>query len=396
MIPAKECVAMLLAGGEGKRLGPLTREMAKPAVPFGGKYRVIDFTLSNCFNSGIYIVGVLTQYQPLVLNMHIGIGSPWGLDRKSGRVAILPPYVDKKGGRWYRGTANAVYQNFYFIDQYDPQYVLVISGDHIYKMDYSKMLHFHKEKEAEATIAVIEVPWEEAGRFGIMITSEDGRILEFQEKPQQPQNNLASMGIYIFNKEVLKKYLHKDERNSKSSKDFGKDVIPMMLKEGCRMYAFPFRDYWRDVGTVESLWEANMDLLSDKPALDLYDRDWRIYTVNPNQPPHYVAPYAHVKRSLVNEGCMIYGRVEHSVLFPGVYVGEGSVIKDSIIMPHARIGCNVKIEKAIIGEKTVVRNFCQVCSLEKEHPEIILIKENIIIPENAVITSTVIGHKKVN
>ncbi len=380
---------MLLAGGQGKRLGILTRELAKPAVPFGGKYRIIDFTLSNCSNSGIYTVGVLTQYQPLVLNCHIGIGIPWDFDRRHGGVTILQPFVKEQGGKWYKGTANAIYQNLFFIEQYNPKYVLIISGDHIYKMDYSMMLDYHKEKNSEATIAAIEVPWEEANRFGIMNTDEDGRIREFEEKPKHPKNNLASMGIYIFNTRLLKRYLRKDEKNPKSSSDFGKDVLPLMLKEGRRIFAYPFKGYWKDVGTVESLWEANMDLLSDEPMLDLYDRDFRIYTVNPDQPPHYLASTARVSHSLINEGCMVSGEVERSILFPGVYVGEGSVIKDSVIMSNVKIGADVRIEKAIVGEGVKVGNGSQIRAPGEKSSEIILIKQMTDIPDNSMLSSSV-------
>lgn len=349
----KECVAMLLAGGEGRRLGALTKNLAKPAVHFGGKYRIIDFTLSNCTNSGIDTVGVLTQYQPLVLNSYIGIGTPWDLDRKGGGVTVLPPYMKSKGGDWYKGTANAIYQNIGFIEQYSPEYVLVISGDHIYKMDYDKMLQFHKEKQADATIAVIEVKWDEASRFGIMKANEEYRITEFEEKPKAPKSNLASMGVYIFSWPVLKKYLIDDAETQGSSNDFGKDVIPAMLREE-RLFAYPFQGYWKDVGTVESLWEASMDLLEDEPDLNLNDRDWRIYSLNPNQPAQYIAPTATVKNSILNEGCSVMGTVEHSVLFYGVRVGEGAIIKDSVIMPGAKIGDNCVIQKAIIGEGTMV------------------------------------------
>lgn len=349
----KECVAMLLAGGEGRRLGALTKNLAKPAVHFGGKYRIIDFTLSNCTNSGIDTVGVLTQYQPLVLNSYIGIGTPWDLDRKGGGVTVLPPYMKSKGGDWYKGTANAIYQNIGFIEQYSPEYVLVISGDHIYKMDYDKMLQFHKEKQADATIAVIEVKWDEASRFGIMKADEEYRITEFEEKPKAPKSNLASMGVYIFSWPVLKKYLIDDAETQGSSNDFGKDVIPAMLREE-RLFAYPFQGYWKDVGTVESLWEASMDLLEDEPDLNLNDRDWRIYSLNPNQPAQYIAPTATVKNSILNEGCSVMGTVEHSVLFYGVRVGEGAIIKDSVIMPGAKIGDNCVIQKAIIGEGTMV------------------------------------------
>jgi glucose-1-phosphate adenylyltransferase len=353
---SKECVAMLLAGGEGRRLGVLTQNLAKPAVHFGGKYRIIDFTLSNCTNSGIDTVGVLTQYQPLVLNSYIGIGSSWDLDRKYGGVTVLPPFMEQKGGDWYTGTANAIYRNIGFIENYDPEYILVISGDHIYKMDYDVMLNFHKEKNADATIAVIEVKWEETSRFGIMTVDDQQEITEFIEKPKDAKSNLASMGVYIFSWKALKEYLIRDEENPESSKDFGKDLIPLMLKDKARMFAYPFEGYWKDVGTIESLWEANMDLLDENNELNLNDKNWRVYSVNPSQPAQYIAPTAVVKSSLVNEGCAVFGEVEHSVLFYGVQVGEGSVIKDSVIMPNAKIGNNVTVLKAIIGENTVVED----------------------------------------
>ncbi|MGB8000286.1 MAG: glucose-1-phosphate adenylyltransferase [Anaerobacillus sp.] len=352
----KRCVAMLLAGGQGTRLGKLTTLLAKPAVPFGGKYRIIDFTLSNCSNSGIDTVGVLTQYQPYILNSYIGIGSSWDLDRKNGGVSVLPPYMGQKGGEWYRGTANAIYQNMYYIKQYDPEYVLVISGDHIYKMDYSEMIDFHEQRDADATIAVLEVPWNEANRFGIMNTDDEDRIVEFQEKPAEPKTNLASMGVYIFNWKTLEKYLTEDEQNPDSSNDFGKDIIPAMIEDEKNVFAYSFSGYWKDVGTLQSLWEANMDLLDDDPTLILNDPAWKIYSVNPNQPPQYIAPQAKVTRSLVNEGCVVYGEVYRSVLFYGVHVGLGSKIKNSIIMPNVKIGANVTIENAIVESGTVVED----------------------------------------
>ncbi len=388
MIRAKDCVAMLLAGGEGRRLGILTRDMAKPAVPFGGKYRVIDFTLSNCTNSGILTVGVLTQYQPLVLNSHIGIGIPWDLDRKNGGVTVLPPFMRQKGGQWYSGTADAIYQNFYFIERYDPRYVLVISGDHIYKMDYSRMLKYHQDKQADVTIAVIQVPWDDASRFGIMNTCEEGRIVEFEEKPEKPRSNMASMGIYIFNREILSEHLETDQNNPASSNDFGKNVIPQMLQAGCRMYAFLFQGYWKDVGTLESFWEANMDLLLDNPELDLYDRNWPIYTVNPNQPPHYQCSSAQVNRALVNEGCMVFGRVEHSILFPGVQVGKDSVVRDSIIMSGTVIGSGVVLERAIVGENVIIGDGCFTKGRENE---IVVVQENTVVPEGSAVESTLNG-----
>jgi glucose-1-phosphate adenylyltransferase len=389
MRKAKECIAMLLAGGEGRRLGFLTSEIAKPALPFGGKYRIIDFALSNCTNSGIDTVGVLTQYQPLILNAHIGVGVPWDLDRKHGGVSILPPFL--RGGEddnWYRGTANAIYQNLSFLDRYKPRYVLILSGDHIYKMDYSVMLKFHKEKQADLTIAVIEVPWNEANRFGIMHTDKMGRVVEFQEKPTHPQSNLASMGVYIFKTEILKKFLRADNRNADSSNDFGKDVIPLMLAEGCRIFAYQFKGYWKDVGTIESFWEANLDLITSSNGLDLFDRNWRIYTVNKNQPPHFVASHAKIDNSLVNEGCEILGEVSGSVLFAGVHVGEGSVIKDSVIMSNVRIGRNTRIERAIIDENAHIGDECLICSEKKDPLKIILVREKLVLPENSVIRTT--------
>ena len=355
-----EMVAMILAGGQGSRLGVLTKKLAKPAVPFGGKYRIIDFPLSNCSNSGIYTVGVLTQYKPLELNAHIGIGEAWDLDRTYGGVSILPPYQEEKGGEWYKGTANAIYQNIEFVDRYDPEYILILSGDHIYKMDYTKMLDFHKEREAEATIAVIEVPMDEASRFGIMNTREDLSVYEFEEKPKNPKNNLASMGIYIFNWKTLKKYLKEDEANKASKNDFGMNIIPSMLGDGNRMVAYPFKGYWKDVGTIDSLWEANMDLIRDDNELDLHEEDWKIYSVNPVRPAQYIGENAKVSNSLIVEGCVVNGQVENSILFQGVQIGKNSVIRDSIIMTDAKIGDNVVIEKAIVGSGAIVRKDCKI------------------------------------
>lgn len=389
----KECVAMILAGGQGSRLGVLTRTLAKPAVPFGAKYRLIDFTLSNCYNSGLDTVGVLTQYQPFELHSYIGIGSPWDLDRNTGGVHMLPPFVRARGGEWYKGTANAIHQNATFIDQFTPAYVLVLSGDHIYKMDYSRMLAFHKLHGADATIAVIEVPWKEASRFGIMNTAPDGRITEFDEKPKEPKNNLASMGVYIFTWPVLKKYLEKDDKDRSSSHDFGKNVIPAMLHGGQKMMAYAFEGYWRDVGTIESLWEANMDLLSDRPELDLYDPHWRIYSINPTQPPHFVAEGGKVRRIIASVGCLIFGEVENSVLFPGVHVGPGAVIRDSVIMNDVRVGAGVVIDKAIIGQQAEIGDGCQVgLSREPADRELITVigeqarvGTDCLIPRGAVV-----------
>jgi glucose-1-phosphate adenylyltransferase len=371
----KKCVAMLLAGGKGSRLNSLTKDLAKPAVPFGGKYRIIDFPLSNCANSGIDTVGVLTQYQPLVLNSYIGIGSAWDLDRKDGGVTVLPPYAETSEVKWYTGTASAIYQNLNYLKQYQPEYVLILSGDHIYKMNYESMLEYHIEKRADATISLIEVPWAEASRFGIMNTNEDLRITEFEEKPAEPKNNLASMGIYIFSWNILKEYLDMDARNTKSSHDFGKDIIPTLLEENKKLYAYPFKGYWKDVGTVKSLWEANMDLLNDECDLDLFDHDWRIYSVNPNQPPQYISPEAIVKESLINEGCTIEGEIDNSVLFQGVSVGKGSIIKESVIMPDAVIGENVKIEKAIVPSDAVIPDGTVIRSFDDE---IILVTEEML------------------
>ena len=356
----KEIIAMILAGGQGSRLGVLTKNLAKPAVPFGGKYRIIDFPLSNCSNSGIYTVGVLTQYKPLELNSHIGIGDTWDLDRRDGGVSILPPYQEEKGGDWYKGTANAIYQNIEYIDRYEPEYVLILSGDHIYKMDYDKMLNFHKEKEADATIAVIEVPTEEASRFGIMNTREDLSIYEFEEKPKNPKSNNASMGIYIFNWKTLKKYLEEDELDELSSNDFGKNIIPKMLKDNKNMVAYPFRGYWKDVGTIESLWEANMDLLKKENELSLNEKEWKIYSKNPVRPAQYIGEEAKIKNSLINEGCLVYGNVENSVLSQGVRVGNNTIIRDSVIMPNVSIEDNVIIEKAIIGAESVIGKGCKI------------------------------------
>lgn len=356
----KEIVAMILAGGQGSRLGVLTKRLAKPAVPFGGKYRIIDFPLSNCSNSGIYTVGVLTQYKPLELNSHIGIGAPWDLDRRDGGVRILPPYQEEKGGKWYKGTANAIYQNIEYIDRYKPEYILILSGDHIYKMDYDKMLDFHKEKEADATIAVIDVPIEEASRFGIMNTRDDLSIYQFEEKPKEPKSTNASMGIYIFNWSALKRFLIEDESDIDSSNDFGKDIIPKMLNNKMRLFAYPFDGYWKDVGTIRSLWEANMDLLNKDNKLSLYDNEWKIYSENIARPAQYIGSKANVNESLIVEGCIIEGDVEHSVIFQGVSIGKNSVIKDSVIMPDTKIEDNVVINKAIVGSKAIIRNGCKI------------------------------------
>ncbi len=360
MYKKQECVAMLLAGGQGSRLYTLTEKTAKPAVPFGGKYRIIDFPLSNCVNSRIYTVGVLTQYQPLVLNEYIGSGKPWDLDRAQSGVTVLPPYQAKDGADWYKGTANAIYQNLSFINRYDPEYVLILSGDHIYKMDYAKMLAAHKETGADCTIAVLNVPIEEASRFGIMNTDDNLKIMEFEEKPKHPKSTKASMGIYIFNKKILEKYLIEDEADPESSKDFGKNIIPKMLADGCSMYAYPFSGYWKDVGTISSLWEANMDLLGDTPEFDLKDREWRIFSRNYSEPPHFVGSFAKITNSLITEGCNIEGIVENSILFSGVTVSRGAYIKDSIIMKNVTVGEGATINYSIIDSDTVIGPGCVV------------------------------------
>ena len=355
MYKKKECVAMLLAGGQGSRLYDLTAGMAKPAVPFGGKYRIIDFTLSNCVNSGIDTVGVLTQYQPLALNEYIGDGQPWDLDRTYGGATVLPPYQTALGSFWYKGTANAIYHNMGFIDRYEPEYVIILSGDHIYKMNYDEMLDFHKEKDADCTIAVLTVSLEEASRFGIMNADENSRIHEFEEKPKNPKSTLASMGVYIFKWSKLKQYLVEDEKNSESSNDFGKNIIPAMLQKGERMFAFGFEGYWKDVGTVDSLWDANMDLLYPNVTFELNDPDWKIYARNPMMPPHYISKDAEVQNSMVAEGAEIYGDVENSVISTGVLIEEGAKVEYSVIMPNAVIEKGAQIRYAIVGEGAVVR-----------------------------------------
>lgn len=367
---SKKCVAMILAGGQGSRLGVLTKTVAKPAVPFGGKYRIIDFPLSNCVHSGIDTVGVLTQYQPLELNTYIGNGNPWDLDRSMGGAYVLPPYQTGATGEWYKGTANAIYQNIAFMDGFNPENVLILSGDHIYKMHYGEMLKAHIENDAAVTIAVMPVPWEEASRFGIMNANEDGTITEFEEKPANPKSNLASMGVYIFKYDVLKKYLTDDERDPESSNDFGKNIIPAMLADGEKMLAYRFEGYWKDVGTIQSLWEANMDLIDDPPKFDLNDRDWVIYSRNYALMPHYIGNNAKIRRSTVAEGCEVLGTVEHSVIFSGVKIGSGSVVKDSVVMPGATIGDGVTIEKAVIGANAVIGNGVKIGVTEAENNEL--------------------------
>jgi glucose-1-phosphate adenylyltransferase len=350
----KEIIALLLAGGQGSRLGILTKKAAKPAVLFGGKYRIIDFSLSNCANSGINTVGILTQYQPLKLNSHIGIGKPWDMDRMHGGVTILSPFMKESSGEWYKGTANAISQNIDYVDKQDPEYVIILSGDHIYKMDYSKMLNAHIKNNAEATISVIDVPYQEASRYGIMNTNEDGRIYEFEEKPKVPKSTLASMGVYIFTWSVLREYLLRDEISMESEHDFGKDIIPAMLSEGRSLWAFRYAGYWKDVGTIQAFWESNMDLIKRVPDFNLYDPEWKIYTTNPVKPAHYVGPNGSVKTSVVAEGCMIYGKVRNSVLFPGVIVREGTMVENSIVMSNTSIGEDCTIDHCIIGENAII------------------------------------------
>ncbi len=375
----KDMIAMILAGGQGSRLGVFTKRIAKPAVSFGGKYRIIDFVLSNCSNSGIDTVGVLTQYKPLILNSHIGTGSHWDLDRINGGVHVLQPYMSEKEGHWYRGTAHAIHQNIDFINSYEPEYVLILSGDHIYNMDYSKMLSHHKSKNAKVTIAVMEVPWDEASRFGIMNTNEDGSIYEFDEKPKNPKSNLASMGVYIFDWQTLKSYFEESDMTGANYDDFGHNIIPKMLEDQLDMYAYAFKGYWRDVGTIESLWEANMDLINNPQDVDLNSSNWKVYTNTMAMPPQYIGKSSSVKKSLIADGCRIFGEVEQSVLSHGVSVGEGSIIKDSVIMPNVKIGKNVTIEKAMIGEGAIIND------------NVIIIENEIInvISENEVVNAEV-------
>lgn len=346
----KKCIAMLLAGGQGSRLGLLTKAMAKPAVPFGGKYRIIDFPLSNCSNAGIDVVGVLTQYQPLELNRYIGAGQPWDLDLTNGGVFVLPPYMRAGSGEWYRGTANAIYQNLSFIEQYDPDYVLVLSGDHIYKMDYRRMLNSHAERGADVTIAVRPVPWEEAPSFGIMNVDAEMRITEFEEKPKNPKSNLASMGVYIFSWKVMREYLSSDNRDPVSENDFGKNIIPKILSDGMKLMAYQFEDYWKDVGTIASLWEAHMDLLSYPPQFNLRDERWPIYARSPQLPPHFIGSSAVIEKSSITEGCEVYGTVRNSVLFAGVVVEKDAVIDSSVIMPNTTVRAGARITRAIVAE----------------------------------------------
>ena len=377
MARKQEIVAMLLAGGQGTRLQVLTKDMAKPAVPFGGKYRIIDFPLSNCSNSGISTVGVLTQFMPLELNSYMGNGNPWDLDRVDGGLTILPPYTAGKTGEWYKGTANAIYQNIKYIEQYDPEYVLILSGDHIYKMNYNKMLEFHKEKGADLTVAHIDVPLEEASRFGILNTDDDLRIVEFLEKPKNPVSTKASMGIYIFNWKVLKEYLIRDEENPESEKDFGKNIIPMLLEEDRRIYAFPFAGYWKDVGTIESLWEANMDLIKRKEDFNISDKTWKIYYRHEGRLPQYIGESAEVTESMISDGTIVLGKVHESIVSSGVSIAQNSKVLGSIIMQNAVIEEGATVVNSIIAEGTVVKSGVTV-----GHEEIELGKDMITVIGN--------------
>ena len=368
---AKEIVAMILAGGRGSRLYALTQKTAKPAVSFGGKYRIVDFPLSNCVNSNIDTVGIATQYQPQKLNEYIGNGQPWDLDRLHGGVHTLPPYEQAKGTDWYKGTANAIYQNIGFIDSYDPEYVIILSGDQICKQDYADFLRFHKEKNAEFSVAVMEVPWSEAPRFGLMVTDENDRISEFQEKPKNPKSNLASMGIYIFTWKKLKEYLINDEANEQSSNDFGKDIIPAMLNNGEKLVSYRFKGYWKDVGTIESLWEANMDLLSSKNELDLGDPSWKIYTEDVTALPQYISAEADVKDAYITQGCVVQGEVKHSVLFTGVKIGAGARIIDSVLMPGVVVEEGAVVQRALVADGVRIGKGAVVGAADSEHIELV-------------------------
>ncbi len=393
MYPKQKVVAMLLAGGQGSRLGVLTQKIAKPAVPFGGKYRIIDFPLSNCVNSGIEAVGVLTQYQPLVLNEYIGNGQPWDLDGMLDGVHCLSPYQQVGGADWYTGTANAIYQNITYIDRYNPEYVVILSGDHIYKMDYSDMIAFHKENNADCTIAVIDVPLAEASRFGILNTNPDGSIYEFDEKPEKPKSTNASMGIYVFSWDKLRKYLNLDEENENSTNDFGNDILPYMLECGEKMFAYKFEGYWKDVGTIDSLWEANMDLLDPNTELDLSEDENKIYSRNPVMPPHYISQDANIQNSLVADGCNISGNIEFSVLFAGVTIEKNAVVTDSILMPGAVVKEGAVVQYSIVAENTVIGKNAVVGQRpedikENENWGIAVIGDNLTIGENVKIPSS--------
>ncbi len=383
----KEMIAMLLAGGQGSRLYALTQKLAKPAVPFGGKYRIIDFPLSNCVNSGIDTVGILTQYQPLVLNEYIGNGQPWDLDRLYGGVHVLPPYQQASGSDWYKGTANAIYQNLSFIARYDPEYVIILSGDQICKQDYSDFLRFHKEKGAEFSVAVMEVPWEEASRFGLMVADENDKITEFQEKPKEPKSNLASMGIYIFNWDILKKYLEEDEADPESENDFGNNIIPNLLKDERKMYAYRFSGYWKDVGTISSLWEANMEVLDpENSGINLFDEKWKIYSRNSGMTGHKINSGASVENSMITDGCNISGSIKHSILFAGVRVEEGAEVEDAVIMGNSIIKAGAKVKHCIIAENVIIGQNAVVGQMpEGESAGVATVGPGVYVGDDAVI-----------
>ena len=382
---AKEIVAMLLAGGQGSRLYALTQNLAKPAVPFGGKYRIIDFPLSNCVNSGIDTVGILTQYQPVVLNEYIGNGQPWDLDRLYGGVHVLPPYQKATGSDWFKGTANAIYQHISFIDRYDPEYVIILSGDQICKQDYSEFLRFHKEKGADFSVAVMEVPWEDASRFGLMVTDSDCRITEFQEKPKNPKSNLASMGNYIFKWEILRKYLIEDEMDPNSENDFGKNIIPNLLKDGRKMYAHRFDGYWKDVGTIPSLWEANMEVLDpEHSGINLFDNSWKIYSRNSGMTAHKISASAVVENSMITDGCRVDGTVRHSILFAGVKVETGAVVEDAVVMGGAIIKAGAQVQHCIVAEDAVIGENALVGAMpEGEEKGVATIGPGVYVGSNA-------------
>lgn len=393
----KEMIAMLLAGGQGSRLGVLTADVAKPAVAFGGKYRIIDFPLSNCINSGIDTVGVLTQYQPLRLNTHIGIGIPWDLDRNNGGVTILQPYEKSGGSEWYSGTANAIYQNMKYIDSYDPEYVLILSGDHIYKMDYEVMLDFHKQNNADVTIAVMPVPMEEASRFGIVVADEENRIQEFQEKPAEPKSNLASMGIYIFNWDVLKKYLIEDEADLDSENDFGNNIIPNLLKDGRNMYAYHFDGYWKDVGTISSLWEANMEVLDpEHSGINLFDENWKIYSRNSGMTGHKIGNKGLVENSMVTDGCRVDGHVKHSILFAGVKVEAGAEVEDAVVMGGSVIQAGAVVKHCIVAENVTIGKKAVVGAMPKDGEKgVATVGSGVVIGDGAIVGPNAMVNKNV-
>lgn len=380
---SKECIAMLLAGGQGSRLKVLTSDIAKPAVSFGGKYKIIDFPLSNCINSGIDTVGILTQYEPLVLNSYIGNGQPWGLNRNYGGVKILPPYSKSEKTEWYKGTANAIYQNIHYIDMYNPEYVLILSGDHIYKMDYSKMLEYHKEKDADCSIAVIDVPMEETYRFGIVNSYNNGLIYEFEEKPKKAKSTKASMGIYIFKWSILREYLIEDEEDLSSDNDFGKNILPNLLKDNKKLFAYNFSGYWKDVGTLESLWEANMDLINPNVNFDLKDTEFKIYARNFSKPPSFISEKSTIKNSIIAEGCNIKGEIENSIIFTGCTIEENVIIKNSIVMPNSIVKNNCKINYSIIGENCLIEENCIIGKEQNSDIEISVVGTNKIIKKNS-------------